>query len=207
MATTAHVQVTYQVRSADVPADYCVHNLYFMTQGTPSPGDWTALVGNVTSVIFSKVGFGGSTPWTLYGGRAGTTKAYNLADPKPRPVMAMTTYTPTTWETAPLGPRALCSCLSYYSGRNLPHFRGRIYIGPFLSSQSTETPSNAIMSQIADLGHGLFNVATMGALSWQHSVHSTVTNQTNVATNYWTNDRWDVQHSREHTEQARLKYP
>lgn len=203
----AHVLVTVQNKQSDVPADFSSHSLYFLTNGSPGPSDWQALTDHVQAVIFSKTGFGGPNPWTAYGGRGGTVKAYDLADPKPRPIKATTVYTPTTWNTITFGPRHVATCLSYYAQRNLPHSRGRIYVGPINSSDLTEVPGNAFMQTVQDLAHGLYQISTQGTLSWMHSVHSTVTNNTQVVTNYWTNNVWDVQHSREHVETVRLLYP
>lgn len=203
----AHVLVSVQNKSTDVPGDWTSHSLYFLTGGLPGPSDWQALTDHVSATLFSKTGFGGPNPWTMYGGRGGIVKAYDLADPKPRPIKGMTTYVPTTWNTITFGPRHVATCLSYYAQRNLPHSRGRIYLGPFDSSLLTEVPGNAFMQQIQDLAKGLKAITTQGTLSWDHAVHSTVTNNTQVVTNWWTNNVWDVQHSREHVETARLLVP
>jgi hypothetical protein len=203
----AHVQVTTTVKQADVPADAVSNNLYFLTNATPGAQDYQDLAQHVADTLFSKTGFGGSTPWTYYSGRGGDIRVYDLADPKPRPVKGHVTYIPTTWSSAVLGPRMLALCLSYYAGRNLPHSRGRIYLGPFTSGDAGETPPPDLLTKMQDLAHGLSGIALKPTISWQHATHSTVTGLTQVVTNWWANDVWDVQHSREHVETVRMKYP
>lgn len=203
----AHVQVTRQVRQGDVPKDYTVNNLYFAAVGTVGSVDWQALTDHVSQAMFSKVGFGGSTPWTRYGGNGGTIKAYDLADPKPRPIKATTVYTPTSWDNSALGPRALALCLSYYMDRNLPHTRGRIYLGPFTQGEANELPQASLLASVMDLAKGISQIAGQGAVSWSHCYHSTVTGLTQAINHYWANDVWDIQHSREHSESVRVKYP
>jgi hypothetical protein len=116
-------------------------------------------------------------------------------------------YTPTTWEAGALGPRSIALCLSFYAQRNIPHQRGRVYLGPWTASQVVEKPTTIFLNSIVDLGHGLYNIQNQGAISWTHSTHSTVTGEYHDVTNYWCNDVWDVQHSRAHSETLRAKYP
>lgn len=203
----AHVLVRTQVHQTDVPADYVTNSLYFETDGTAADLDFQNLAQHVSDVFYSGVGFGGTNPWTYYSGRGGDVRAYNLADPKPRPIRGHVTHTPTTWEGSALGPRLLALCLSYYSGRNLPHTRGRIYIGPLKGGDTGEVADAFMLGRMMDLAKGLYNIASQGPLSWAHATHSTVTGQTNVVSNYWANDVWDVQHSRAHKELTRVKYP
>lgn len=202
-----HAQLTWLVRQSDVPADACSNNLYFTFAGTPTQADLDNLAHQLALTFTSGVGFGSPQPWTKWTGRDLVVKLYDMGQPKPRPVAAVYHYSPTTWATGALGPRALAICLSFYAGRNLPHTRGRIYLGPWDTGDIQEVPFANVLLAIMDLAKGIFTIGSRTGGSWEHVQHSTITNLYNPVTNYWANDVWDVQHSREHVEMSRQKYP
>jgi hypothetical protein len=206
VTVTARVEVQQTVRSADPPRDVCVNTVHFNTEATPGTPDWQALSDNVSNAFFSgSSGF--SPPFAHYQNRGGLTKCYDLADAKPRPIKAQTVHTPSTWETAQLAPREVACCLSFYSVRNVKSYRGRIFIGPFLSVDMSERVNTTLMLEILNLGKQLAHIATLGAISWAHAIHSPKLGGTNVATNYWVNDTWDTIRERLPKEATRQKFP
>jgi hypothetical protein len=195
MGNIARVIVTTQPRSADPPKDFVDNTLHFQAAGTPAGTDWQSLADAVKAAMYKTSGSG--NPFVHYGGRAGTIKVYDLADPKPRPERGVSIYTPGSFEALALGPRCTALCLSFYSDRNLKHQRGRIYIGPFNASDQTEKPSTPLMTEIAHLGDALYAVsAAAGPAGWLHGVYSEVQALFYPANHYWCNDVWDVMRSR-----------
>jgi hypothetical protein len=195
-------EITQQVRSTDVPTDYCMHVIYFHCTSTPATGDatWTTLASNIQTAFTSGItGFGGI--FTFYGQRGITVKLYNMADAKPRPELGFAVHTPTTWESSPLAPREVALCMSFYSGRNLRTTRGRLYVGPFPASYLSERPSNAIMQNVVNLGQALKPISVNGSV-W--SIYSVKDNLLNPATDAWCNDVWDGMSTREGKESTRV---
>lgn len=206
MATTTHALIQQQVRNSDPPRDVAVNSMYFRTDadGITDPAHWTAL-GN--KILNGFIGLAGG--FTKYSGRAVTIKLYDWADAKPRPVKAAVSYLPTTWETSALGPRCVATCLSFYSGRNVPRQRGRIFLGPWNSNDLGEFVNSSLRTQIIGLGTYLMAGLTPTGFSetWYPQVHSVTSNNFNPWTNIWTNDTWDVIHSRLPKEVTRSRYP
>jgi hypothetical protein len=193
--------ITRQVFAGDVPKDFTSNNVYFQTDGSPGPTDWQDVADHV------KNAFSGATgSFTAWAGNKITVTAYDLADAKPRPVKATSVYTPASWDTGTYGPRCLACCLSYYSGRNLPHERGRIYIGPWFYSHSNEKPDATVLGYCMNLAHSLYGISLLGSMSWLHSVHSKVAGTTHAVNHYWSNDVWDIQRSRLSKETSRSRY-
>jgi hypothetical protein len=150
---------------------------------------------------------GAGASFGCYANRKIRTVAYDFADARPRPEKAVTLFTPGSWESSALSARQVATCLSYYAGRNLPRFRGRIYIGPWNKTDVDEKPSSLQRLGLVDLGHALYNIATQPSSAFTHSVHSVAAGTVWPVTNYWTNDVWDTQRSRAQRESLRTTYP
>lgn len=206
MGPNARVEVTTQVRSADVPKDLIVNTMHFQS-GTSSPliSDYQELADKVKSVWTTASGFGGLYPWTRCAHRGVTVNVYDLTDPKPRPERGHSSYTPLSWETTALGPREVALCLSFYSDRNLKSQRGRIYLGPFLNSEMTEVPGDGVTGTLIDLAKGIDTMTTVA--NWRLEVYSPTHLQHHVVTNYWVNNVWDEVNGRDTKETIRLRYP
>lgn len=197
------VQVNVKVRPGDPPADEVVHTLWYIeTPGTGSITDsqWNTFAASIASA------FAGTAPATnyfnYYQGRQITVKVYSIADAKPRPIRGTATYNPTTWESETLSPRELACCMSFWGYRNIPHYRGRIYIGPWTTSNTAELVSHAIQTNITTLGKTLANIVLGSVSSWV--VYSPTASQVQPISTVWVNDQWDNMHSREHVEASRV---
>ncbi len=120
--------------------------------------------------------------------------AYNMDDPKPRPVKA---FAPPLAMTNPnagtMGVREVALCLSYYSERNLPRQRGRIFIGPFISGDMSLRPPIDRITALQSLATGLANV---GGVDVDWSLYSPTTGGLSKITNYWIDNEWDTMRSR-----------
>ncbi len=202
--TLVRAQVVQQVRQADPTRDNCVNDVYHTVDNTIVWGgpDFQNHANEIRD-LFAGLATGSGSTFVMYGGRGLTVKVYDMADAKPRVPRAIATHTPTTWQTAQLGPRQMACCLSYYGNNpGIPSQRGRIYIGPFLQSDMFETVEAGYRANLLDLGHGLFDI---GGENVAHVVHSPTKNTDTVVQNYWVNDLWDNMSSREEREQARDK--
>jgi hypothetical protein len=91
-------------------------------------------------------------------------------------------------------PRELAVCLSFYSQRNEPRKRGRIFVpAQLLGGTMGNRPSVAQRDKVAALGP-IF--ANLGGVDVDWSVFSKRDNQARAVTNYYVDDEWDVQRSR-----------
>jgi hypothetical protein len=192
-------QIVQTVRQADPARDACVNDVWHTVDNTIIWGgpDYQNHANEIRD-LFSGQAAGHGATFRVYSGRGLLVKVYNFADPKPRPIRAQATYTPTTWEVAGLGPREIASCLSYYgTNKGIATQRGRIYIGPFAASAMAETVPQAYQDELIDLGHGLFDI---GGENVAHVVHSHKLLTDTVVQNYWVNDLWDHMSSREEKE-------
>lgn len=91
-------------------------------------------------------------------------------------------------------PRELAVCLSFYSERNEPRKRGRLYIpAQMLGGNIGVRPSVAQRDKVMALGPILTN---LGGADIDWSVFSRRDNVARKVTHYWCDDEWDVQRSR-----------
>jgi hypothetical protein len=202
-----HIQIEQTVRQNDPIKDKVVNSIYMHTEAAAVAGaDYQGIADAVKKIFFGP-NTGGTAPWNRFSGRAGRVLVYNMADPKPRPERAVSTYTPTTWAVVDTGPRQAALCLSFYSGRNLKSSRGRIYIGPLDVSDMATLPSSGLRQSVLDIGSRLFNIGAIGGLTWSHSIHSQKLANFQVVTNYWCNDVWDTVRKRLSKETTRNLYP
>lgn len=203
LGTTAIVEITTQMVLADIPRDFCTNTLHFNTgSSSVSAANWQALTDALKGVWFATTG-----SHQHYGSNGGKIVAYDVADAHPRPEKAVTTYTPGTWEGARNNPPQVTICSSFYSGRNLPRLRGRIYV-PLNNAYSVAfRPTAPQMSQTIALANNL-NVAAIALTpSWALGIYSKAANSFNPATNFWCNDVWDTQRRRAPKETTRLRLP
>jgi hypothetical protein len=201
-------EIEQTVRVSDVPKDKVDATLYFdsgaVPMGIPDHNAWAAHIGHIW--------FGdtntGTSPFTIFSGRDGKVITYDMADPKPRPERGVFVYTPGTHENGALGPRHVASCLSFYSGRNLPSYRGRVFIGPHLLGTLGETIPTSIRNQLMDLAQRLQGINASGStVTMQHFIYSEKMKLGHPVTNYWCNDVWDTQRRRLSKETLRVKFP
>jgi len=206
MSVIARCEIQTIHRAADPPTDYTMNTVYFSTEGAVADADFKELTDALSATWKHGATLGS---WGPYDQRSHTVKAYNMADPKPRPARGVTTYVAGFPTSGTIDPRQIALCLSYYSGRNLPRQRGRIYVGPFddgWTGGEKERPGASQMNSILDLGARLYNTGTALSPGWTHIVFSTHTPTTPLAvTDYWVNDVWDVHRSRSPKESTRVR--
>lgn len=201
-------EIQQTVRPSDVPKDVVDATIYFNSGATSmAQGDHNAWAAHIGHIWFGDTNTG-TSPFTMFSGRDGRVVTYDMADPKPRPERGIFVYTPGTHENGALGPRHVCSCLSFYAGRNLPSYRGRVFIGPHLLGVLGETIPNSIRNQLMDLAARLQQTNASGsAVSCYHSIYSEKMKLDHPVTNYWCNDVWDTQRRRLSKETLRVKFP
>lgn len=169
------------------PTDRYSNTLYFSVDGgVGQDPDYQALANDLRDVYAAQ-------SWTA--GQKIEVRAYKMSDPKPRPEKAYATVTRTG--SIPGGPPQVALCLSYYSERNLPRQRGRIYTGPYgstLGRTPEDTQRNALITFAGQL-------AGIGGLNVDWSVWSPTTAESGgdgsrTITNVWVDNSWDIVRSR-----------
>jgi hypothetical protein len=95
------------------------------------------------------------------------------------------------------GPRETAVCLSYYSGRNVPRQRGRLYIPwSLIQIQGTLTstrPNEITRNRVAQLVPVL---ADLGGVDVDWVVYSPTDDVARPVSNWWVDDEWDTVRSR-----------
>lgn len=118
-------------------------------------------------------------------------KLYKMSDPEPRFPIAtkIKTVTPAT----ALGPREVALCLSFYSERNTPRRRGRLYLGPWpsgaLNERPTDTLCDGLLSMAQDLG-------ALGGINMQWVIFSPTSGEYHNVSDCWVDNEWDTVRSR-----------
>ena len=169
-----------------LPRDDVVNTIYLDTDPEPVSGeittpDYGALAQDVAAL------WAGSRAWPdqvkdIY------VKAYDMGQDEPREVKADRLVVPANRSSSG-GPREVALCLSFYSQRNLPRNRGRLYLGPFTAGQvNTERPAADVIAAAMALGAGIANI---GGTNVDWCVRSSVDNVYRKVTNYWVDNEWD----------------
>jgi hypothetical protein len=93
------------------------------------------------------------------------------------------------------GPRETAVCLSFYSTRNIPRQRGRLYIPTVITgiSVATARPSAGMRTKIAALVPIFTN---LGGSDVDWCVYSRTDDTPRPVTNWWVDDAWDTVRSR-----------
>ena len=123
-------------------------------------------------------------------------RLYSLADPEPR-VPKHTQVASVVNFAGAAGPREVALCLSFYSEVNRPRSRGRLYIGPWPSSQMVERPNlngaGTPGEYLATLAQG---IADLGGVDIDWQIHSLRDIAFKKVTNWWIDNEWDTQRRR-----------
>lgn len=184
MATTIRALVSnYQ---ASDPAQTAVVNVVHFQQTAPElmlDLDWQNLADAIRDV-FRNYKSPILQSWLV--------KLYNVEDAEPRPIRAQSSVTLTGTPTEG-GPREVALCLSFFSDRNLPRQRGRLYLGPWPKSRMGERPDATTLAEANALGVSLANV---GGVDIDWGVWSSMDNAFRKATHKWVDNEWDTIRSR-----------
>jgi hypothetical protein len=117
-------------------------------------------------------------------------RVYNKADAEPREALGSASR---AVGVSPGGmPYEVACCLSFYSDRNLPRNRGRIFLGPFNGSLTSDRPG-ALRQEILDLAT---DFANLGGVNIQWCVWSRRDNAFKQVSNAWVDNAWDTIRSR-----------
>lgn len=119
-------------------------------------------------------------------------RLYDLANPTPRPILAESTRQ-VGGQSEVSGPGEVALCLSFFSQRNIPSQRGRLYIGPFEKNDMDKRSNQVIRGWLGTLAQGLADIGGTGT-DW--AVYSRKDNVTYSVTNWWVDDEWDTIRSR-----------
>jgi hypothetical protein len=172
-------------RATHLAVDHIVNSVYFddfnldPTAGT----NWQNFANQVRDNFVARS--------TLPGGYGVETKVYNMADAKPRPVKATGAWVQTTNSLPSNAPREVALCLSYFSERNIPRFRGRLFIGPFY--EASERPAANIIASVKDVYE---RMASVGGIDVDWGLWSTTRNAFSKITAGWVDNEWDTVRSR-----------
>jgi hypothetical protein len=163
------------------------NTLYFSADAIgPDPTDYQTLANDLRDIYAGQV-------WTT--GCKIEVRAYNMADPSPRPERAYSTVTRSGGTLDAPGQLALC--LSYYSERNLPRQRGRIYIGPWLSPK--KRPLATDRAALITFGQALAGLggANVDWSIWSPTKEAAGQDPSMSISDIWVDDSWDVVRSRQ----------
>lgn len=161
--------------------DAVENTVYFNVSGSIDPPDYQALVNDLWqgwgALYFAK-------------GRYLDIRAYNMDDAKPRPVKAFKRdLAPGVATTTGVPQVALC--LSYFADRNLPRQRGRIFLGPWPTTN--DRPNDGIM----DYAMAAVDVLTgLGGLNVDWSLYSPTLDTHTRISHVWVDNAWDIIRSR-----------
>lgn len=220
------VEASWQGHSG-IPRDRFVNTFHFVAEaGAKSANDGMNAVGRVADFYAGVTGGGHSISQMLSPEMTVCTlTAYDLAAVKPRPILYQGTLTRSGGTDGPL-PEEVALCLSYYSTRNIPRERGRVYIGPLNAGclggagPSGQSLPNALIInamhdaaiRLATTGDGvaggglLTGPPTMTSRPCSWVVFSRVDNATKLIAAGWIDNEWDVQHRRRIAATARTTW-
>jgi hypothetical protein len=172
-------------RATDLARDHIVNTVYFDDFNVSIDGtNWQAFANDVRErfrLRTSGIGY-------LYGVE---TKCYDMADAEPRPVKATGAWVQGNQTSTGATPREVSLCLSYYSQRNIPRFRGRLFIGPWNFAE--ERPNVSAINSLVTLAS---DMAAIGGLDVDWGLWSPTRNEFSKITNGWVDNEWDTQRSR-----------
>lgn len=167
--------------SSMAPAkDAFVNTFYFNVSGSVDPPDYAQLLQDFETLQSTQ---------SYNAGRFFDYRAYNMDDAEPRPLKARRTNTFGGTQTTGVPQVALC--LSYFADRNLPRHRGRVYLGPWVTTESR--PNTGQITTALNLAGKL---AGLGGLNVDWSLWSPTTQTHTRINNAWVDNSWDIIRSR-----------
>ena len=175
-------------KSTEMAADRIVNTVYFDDHGVTTDAD--GLAEDIATLF-------GEYRVRPQGWDRVNCRLYDMAEPTPREIQGEATVV-TSASSATGGPREVALCLSFFSERNLPRNRGRIYLGPWFGSQMNERPADSRLDECLALYTGLTNI---GGTDVEWCVFSPTTpgsldDKFKPVTAGWCDNEWDTQRSR-----------
>lgn len=189
-SSMAKIRCQIQIqRAGDLPRDFVTNTCFFNVTEVPGiwgPADYQALAVDAMNAWHDFRVYPSNTAVI-------SAKVYEMQDPEPREVRGYAARAVSNVGASAEGPREVALCLSFYSERNIPRRRGRLYIGPWASNFMTMRPSANVRQEAADLAAALQGIGGVD-VDWQ--VYSRADNAYRKVTNWWVDDEWDTQRSR-----------
>lgn len=193
--------------ASDDPKDRYVNNFHF--SGVIPAGVSEDLVANVTGALDDF--YGVLHPFMRSSITLEDYRFYNLDDAKPRPVTFSAAGSQPSGTGTPY-PYEVAAALSFYSVRNLPRRRGRLFLGPLTSSVSATGDINddpqvsvafrQLMTAAADaLATDVASAGGDGAVAW--SIYSPTDGQARPVTHAWMDNAFDTIRARGSASTAR----
>jgi hypothetical protein len=179
----------FMSRDTTAPGDVCTNTLYFEDAGATT--DPNNLATDLVVLMGAQTEF-------HHGANELEARFYDMDDPEPRPVKGQHKATITKVTGAP---REVALCLSFYSQRNIPRQRGRIYLGP-LSASLGDRPTIAWQNAALLLAAGF---ADLGGTDVDWCVYSPTSHGVSQdsagdfamrVSDVWCDDEWDTVRSR-----------
>jgi hypothetical protein len=172
-------------RVGDLAIDHIVNTVHFDDFNVAIQGgtDWQAFANDVRDVFRQRGG--------IPNGYGVETKVYNHADAKPKPVKATGVWIAANNAAGESVPREVSLCLSYFSERNIPRFRGRIFVGPW--NGAVERPGAGQRQALLSLANGLEGI---GGPDVDWGLWSPTRDAFSKITAGWVDDEWDTIRSR-----------
>lgn len=93
-------------------------------------------------------------------------------------------------------PREIAICLSYYSGRNAPRSRGRLYVPYFAIGASGTLAGRPTATHRTKISELVPILTGLGGPDVDWCVYSRILNDPKPVTNWWVDDEWDTVRSR-----------
>lgn len=179
-------QVYWQMDTA-FPRDRLMITPHFSVDGAWIPGEFdpTSLANDLAAAIDA---------WTIPACEIGV-RIYDAQGAKPNFPLAEKVVAKGIVGTSTV-PRELALCLSYYSERNVPRRRGRLYV-PLAVATSGNTvgnrPSQANIDNVLGLRTSLQN---LGGANVDWVVYSRRAGAAYTASHAWVDNEWDIQRRR-----------
>lgn len=198
---------------SNLPRDRFVNTFHFGPPGTNVAAE-AASAATLVHSFYETVNPGGPKLSVFMGLAVDNNyevRVYNLADAKPRAPVVTSPGVLTDRSSTESLPSEVALCLSYYSGRNLPTKRGRIYFGPLVQDSSghnslhVSRPTPAFQQDLVSAGLRLINESAAAACPWL--IYSRKLASSETVTNVWVDSEWDVQRRRGERSDLRLTAP
>lgn len=173
-----------RIPTARLPVDEITNTVYFDTDELGTEPDYHAFAQDLTLLWAQQL----PSPEGFVAVR---TKVYNMADAKPREPRAV--MQGNTSQGVPSGPYEIAACLSFFSERNLPRRRGRLYLGPWPQSEMSKNPGGPVETAVRFIANGLQNI---GGANVDWCIHSPTTGAYMKVTDWWFDNEWDTQRRR-----------
>lgn len=196
------VQAIWQAMTG-LPEDRFVNTFHFRSTTTVDAAVLEAAADRVREFYYGDHSGTSSTPLVQWmpassiDASKSELRVYDLVQPAPREP-AIFGMDGTLGAGAPL-PSEVAMCLSYYSQRNIPRQRGRIYLGPLLSNANFEAgdgqsrPHNSLRDSALAAGQWLGGSDT---LEWVVASQAGADPVGRRITDVWCDNAWDTQRRR-----------